>query len=498
MEAFDFRYSIPDEIDLDIELSQRGYREFIKIAWRWVEPSKPFQHNWHIDAIADHLEAVVKGEIKRLVINIPPGSTKSISVSVMFPAWVWTFRPGVRFVYGSYNDDLSLRDAKRCRRLIDSDWYQDRWGRVFRPHWADNWEAGRFSNDKGGSRKTTSIAGGVTGEHADIQVADDPHKPYDLTGSLSIAEKSKETVLEWWRSTMSTRTTDITKTARIVMMQRLADGDLAGEMIKSGLYEVLCLPMEFESKRKCFTSIGFEDPRKKENEILDPKRWPRKQLEILKQELGPRAAQAQLQQNPAPREGTIFKDKHFSNRYSELLLSPNATLIQSWDCTFSDSGDSYVCGQIWANDKSFFYLINQIRERLTFTKTIRAIKHYIKEYPEAYTILIEKKANGAAIIDALENEGINGLYPIDPKESKAARASAVEPYFEMGKVMLPHESIAPWIVKYESEMKNFTGQKSEINDQVDATTQALSWFMKNRSDSVKNALDNMDDFAKWM
>lgn len=497
MEALDLQYLI-DEIEIDRELSIRGYREFIKIAWQWVEPSQPFKHSWHIDAIADHLEAVAKGDLKRLVINIPPGSTKSISVSVMFPAWVWTTQPGKRFVYGSYNDDLSLRDAKRCRRLIDSDWYQERWGHVFRPHWADNWEAGRFSNDKGGSRKTTSIAGGVTGEHADIQVADDPHKPFDLTGSLSIAEKSKQTVLEWWRSTMSTRTTDITKTARIVMMQRLADGDLAGEMIKSGLYEVLCLPMEYDPKRKCITSIGFEDPRKDEGEILDPNRWPREQLEIQKQELGSRATKAQFQQDPAPKEGTLFKVKHLSNRYIDLNLSNQAIYIQSWDCTFNDEGDSYVAGQIWANDKGKFYLIDQIRDRLTFTQTLRAIKSFMTKYQKADIKLIEKKANGDAIIDSLENEGINGLCAIVPKESKSARASAVEPYFEMGKVWLPNESIKPWIVEYETEMLAFTGQKSEINDQVDATTQALSWFMRNRSDQVQNALNNMEEYSKWI
>ena len=120
----------------------------------------------------------------------------------------------------------------------------------------------------------------------------------------------KRVVSEWWRSTMATRSTDISKTARVIIMQRLAGDDLAGEMIDSGEYEHLMLPMRFESKRKCFTCIGFEDPRREEGELLDSKRFPEKPLKILEKELGPRATQAQLQQNPTPAEGTIFKNKH--------------------------------------------------------------------------------------------------------------------------------------------------------------------------------------------
>lgn len=489
---------LPEQEEIDRELCKRSYRNFIKLAWRYVEPSQPFKHNWHIDAIADHLEACVRGDIKRLVINVPPGSTKSLSVSVMFPAWVWTTKPGKRFIYGSYNDDLSLRDAKRCRRLIDSDWYQRTWGHVFKPHWADNWEAGRFSNDRGGSRKTTSIAGGVTGEHADIQVADDPHKPFDLTGTLAVALKAKELVSEWWRSTMSTRSTDIQKTVRIIVMQRLDANDLAGEMIASGLYEVLCLPMEFDPDRKCKTSIGFEDPRTEKNELIDPNRFTREAVEMLKVELGPRAVQAQLQQDPAPREGTIFKARHFLNRYDTVFKSNKQTWLQSWDCTFGDSGDSYVSGQVWYSENGNFYLVDQIRDRLTFTKTVRAIKNLTAKYPQAWIKLIEKKANGEAIIDSLENEGVTGLVPIIPHESKGARGWAVQPLFDTGKVWFPHPKNAPWIIEYEKEMLNFTGEKAEINDQVDSTTQALSYFIREQSAQIEKALNKMHDFTKWI
>jgi predicted phage terminase large subunit-like protein len=484
-----------DDIYIDKELSSRGYRYFIPIAWSIIEPTQSFSSNWHIDAVADHLQAAAEGEIKRLVINIPPGTTKSLSACVLFPAWVWTQNPGKRFIFGSYSEKLAIRDSVRCRDLVESNWYQNRWGNVVKPK-LNSWASTSFRNTAGGSRMITTPAGGITGEHAHIQCVDDPIKPFEATGSLAINEVAQEKVDRWWKSTMTTRAVNIDELVRIVMMQRLASNDLAGKMIEQG-YELLMLPMRFEEKRRCKTSIGFVDPRNEEGELLDPKRFPDEALKITEKELEPRAVKAQFQQDPAPMEGTIFKREHFKYRFDEFPSLSGATVIQSWDCTFKKTGNSYVSCLVWASFKDKYYLLDRLKKRLTFTETIREIKNMTATWPKALIKLIEEKANGAAIIDSLDQE-ISGIVPINPKESKKARANAVEPLFDLGKIWLPSDNLCPWILDYEKEMLSFTGEEGEVNDQVDATTQALMYFMRGKNQQIKRALENMKEMARYV
>src|SRR5690606_19462814 len=199
----------------------------------------------------------------RLVINIPPGCMKSLTACVFWPAWAWTFRPETKWIYASYSMALSRRDNLRMRGLIESEWYRSRFGGPFTPR-DDNWGTAKLMNDRAGFRLCTSVDGTVTGEHADVQVCDDPIKPQD------ISKASLTNCLEWWNETMSSRLVDFKKSARVIIMQRLHVNDLAGEMLRSGGYEHLCLPMEFESRFACKTSIGFKDPRTKDGELL----WP--------------------------------------------------------------------------------------------------------------------------------------------------------------------------------------------------------------------------------
>src|SRR5579871_3987614 len=171
-------------IELDRSLIKKGgLREFISLAWRQVEPARPFFSGWHIDAIAEHLEAITYGNLNRLVITIPPGCMKSLTACVFWPAWVWTFKPETKWIYASYSMGLSQRDNLRMRRLLETDWYQQRWSNTFKPL-RDNWGAIKFMNDHAGFRLCTSTDGTVTGEHADVQVCDDPIKPQDARGCI--------------------------------------------------------------------------------------------------------------------------------------------------------------------------------------------------------------------------------------------------------------------------------------------------------------------------
>jgi predicted phage terminase large subunit-like protein len=448
-----------------------GLRQFIKLAWSQIEPAKSFIPGWHIDVIAEHLEAISKGQLNRLVINIPPGCMKSLTCCVFWPAWVWTYKPDCRWIYASYSMGLSQRDNLRMRRLIESAWYQERWGHVFKPL-KDNWGAIKFMNDHAGYRLCTSTDGTVTGEHADVQVCDDPIKPQDARGNGGATRTVLNSCLEWWSETMATRLVDTEKSARVIIMQRLHVHDLAGAILKEGGYEHLCLPMEYEPKTICTTSIGFRDPRQEKGELLWPLRFPATAVEQLKKELGPRGEAAQLQQQPVPITGSLFdkeKIQHWSN------IPRLKSLVTSWDCTFKETGSSYVVGQVWgvSDDCEQYFLIDQIRNRLSFSDTLKAIRKFANKYPFSMAHLIEEKANGSAIIDVLKDE-IPGLVPLLPQGGKEARAHAIESLWSTGRILLPPIDQYPWVSELIQEILEFPSSLND--DQVDAMTQALTWL----------------------
>jgi hypothetical protein len=185
---------------VDRELAMRSLREFVRQAWHVVEPSTPFVPGWHIDAICDHLEAVMRGDIRNLLINVPPRHMKSLLVSVFWPAWEWIRHPERRWLYSSYGSHLSVRDSVKCRRLIESPWYRARWGHVFSLTSDQNAKM-RFDNNRSGYRLSTSVSGAVTGEGGDRIVCDDPHKVDEVE-----SDTVRKTVIDWWpkpRLTMS-------------------------------------------------------------------------------------------------------------------------------------------------------------------------------------------------------------------------------------------------------------------------------------------------------
>jgi len=457
--------SMPLQIDRAL-IKKSGLKKFIELAWHQIEPGKKFLSGWHIDAICEHLEAITKGKLTRLVITIPPGCMKSLTACVFWPAWVWTFKPETKWIFASYAMNLSRRDNLRMRRLIESQWYQERFGDSFRAL-KDNWGADKFINDRAGFRLCTSVDGTVTGEHADVQVCDDPIKPQDIT------KASLKNCLEWWNETMSSRLVDFKQSARIIIMQRLHVNDLAGEMLRSGSYEHLCLPMEYETKFHCKTSIGFNDPRQNEGELLWPEKCPDEAvLEIKKDINSERGIAAQLQQQPVPHSGAVFKRdgvQHYDT------LPPIGTMVSSWDCTFKETGSSYVVGQVWGvtSDCERYILIDQIRKRMSFSETLSAIRKVANNYPLSSAHLIEEKANGSAVIDMLRDE-IPGLIPVLPQGGKEARAHAIESLWSNRCIALPDLKDKVWVDEFIQELLEFPC--SLHDDQVDAMTQALTWL----------------------
>lgn len=475
-----------DEIAIDRELASRSFRAFAESAFPVVEPGVSFLSNWHIDAICDHMQAIFRGDLADLVINVPPGSMKSLLVCTLYPAWAWTQDPGRRGIYASYSGDLSNRDSLRCRQLIESQWYQERWGEVARePAWRkvvhnkDQWAVQRFTNDRAGFRMATTVAGRLVGYHGHDLVVDDPVKPDECTDlALDKAER-------WWFQGMVSRR--LPGATRIVIMQRLHERDLAGLSIEAGFHS-LVIPMRAEREVRTRTPLRVEDPRTTEGEPLWPARWTTKELAELERDLGPRQTAAQLQQRPAPAEGAIFV--HGMIRYYKAHPAiRRMRVVLSVDANFKKTSQgSYAVIQAWGTLGGDMYLLDQVRERFEFSALLAAVKRMAAKWSTASTILVEDKANGPAVISMLQKE-LSGVLPCEPHGDKVQRAHAVEPVWAAGNVHLPDPSIAPWVDDFVLELTSFPVGKHD--DQVDAMSQAVSYLKRRNMDKFIAAMNKV-------
>jgi predicted phage terminase large subunit-like protein len=480
---------------LKAEKARRSLYEFVVQAWHVLEPETPFVDGMHMRAICEHLQAITECRIRNLIINVPPGHAKSLLTAVFWPAWVWIDRPESRWLFASYSASLSLRDSVRCRRLIESDWYRERWGDRFSLTSDVNTKA-RFENDKTGVRVSTSVGGSATGERGDYVVCDDPHA---IEQAESDAER--KTAVDWWNGTMATRLNDFATGHKVVIQQRLHESDLTGDLLeKKADYELLCLPAEFEPERRCVTSI-WRDPRTVEGELLWPQKVTLQDLDSLKVTLGSYRYAGQYGQRPSPAGGGIFqrhwwrywRPKHLELPPVQVRLPDGSicsilavplpdqfdALLQSWDMAFKDKVTSdYVVGQVWAALKADRFLLDQRRNRLNMPDTKAAVTAMSAKWPDAVTKLIEDKANGPAVIQELQHD-VAGLIAVNPEGGKIARAQAVSPQCESGNVYLPHPAIAHWVDGFIEECAAFPNGRHD--DQVDSMSQALNRLRKSRA-----------------
>jgi predicted phage terminase large subunit-like protein len=411
-------------------------------------------------------------------------------VAVFWPAWEWIRWPERRWLFSSYGAQLSIRDSVKCRRLIESTWYQRLWGNIYALTGDQNAKS-RFDNDRSGYRLSTSVGGAVTGEGGDRIVCDDPNNVGEVE-----SDSVRKTTNDWFDVVMSTRANDPKTVGRVVVMQRCHQQDLSGHLLEQGGWEHLCFPAEFEDSGRV-TSIGWSDPRTTHGEFLWPERYGSPELESLKRNLGSYAAAGQLQQRPSPSGGGIIKRHWFrywqppgANLPPVTVRLPDGTVqsiiaheigtveeaIQSWDCAFKDLETSdYVVGQVWGRRGSAYLLLDQVRDRMDCPTTVKAVRHLSQRWRGTIVKLIEDKANGSTVIQMLGRE-LPGILPVNPEGGKVARAAAVSPLIEAGNVYLPHPQFMPWVNDFIEECAAFPNGAHD--DQVDAMTQALlRWNM---------------------
>ena len=278
--------------------------EFIRQAWHIVEPGAEYFHNWHVDMLAEHLEAITYGVeldngvlYNRLLINIPPGMMKSLLTSVFWPAWEWGPKnmPHMRYLCASHSQDLAVRNSTKMRRLIDSEWYQDRWGDRVKLTKDQNQKT-KFENTATGFMQAVA-SGSITGARGDRVIIDDPHS---VEGASS--DQMRATTIEWFLEAVPTRLNKPLESAIVVIMQRLHEEDVSGVILDKGLgYDHIMLPMRYDPSRAMPTMLGLEDPRKEPGQLLFSKRFPEAVVDRDEKAMGPYAVAGQFDQAPTPR-----------------------------------------------------------------------------------------------------------------------------------------------------------------------------------------------------
>jgi predicted phage terminase large subunit-like protein len=487
--------------------------EFVKQAWHILHPSTPLVTGWCMEVMCEHLQAVTEGEITRLLINVPPGTAKSMLTSVFWPAWEWGPRgkPGMQYITASYDKKLSTRDMVHMRDLVSDPWFQERWPVEWKE---DDRGKEKYSNTEKGFRYATSTGAGLTGWRAQRFIIDDPH-------SVKLAESDVERAGArfWFTETTPTRFTDPQHPIYVVIMQRLHSADISG-LIMTSLMEkqgwtTLVLPMEAEMKYRSWTKVYspygqqrmrrvldeadpcpyyvpdrkapllyLQDPREEEGELLFPERFPKESVEDLKVQLmvegGDYAVACQQQQRPVPREGGMFKVEKIT--FVDQPLPGKA--VRGWDLAASkDKTSPYTVGGklIMAHDGQLC-----IADATRFRGDPDEVRSAIKQTAEADGFECPQdipqdpgQAGKAQVAQfAKDLHGYDCHFSLE-SGAKEQRAEPFAAQVNAGNVCMVR---GPWNDSVLAELGLFPG--SQFKDITDALSRAYHHHLKNLEDPV--------------
>jgi predicted phage terminase large subunit-like protein len=467
-------------IEISRQQCEESLYEFLKQAWH-VFDSAEWCDGWAIEAIAEHLEAIVDGKIKRLVVNVPPRTSKSALCSAALVPWVWaqpisshTSGPGVSFLYASYSDKLVIQDSMNARKIIESKWYQDRWGDRFQLSDDQNTKH-RYNNDKGGYRMITSVeAKGSTGFGANVLVLDDCNSAKEVESEAVIAS-----TLDWFDGTLGTRLNSQKLGAVIQIQQRVGENDLTGHILSKPKQNWchLMLAMEFEPERSFPTSIGWSDPRTEPGELMWPERFGHEEVEALKDWMGDWRASGQLQQRPEPRGGGVIK-RDWWLAWDKDTFPPMDFVLGCLDTAYTLSNlndpSGMICWGIFSEettaranrvldyegrpmytDRTYdagapkVMMMNAWTQRYEFHELIKKVVKTCVEM-KVDLLMIENKAAGISVAQEIRRLYSNEKFAVqlfDPKsQDKFARLVSIQHLFQEGLVYAPDRKWADDVI----------------------------------------------------
>ncbi len=431
-----------------------------------VSPGTPYLDNWHVWAIAWHLEQAAQGKIRRLIICLPPRSLKSIIASVALPAWVLGHDPSRKIISITYSNGLAAKYSNDTRQVIGSSWY-----RTLFPHT-------RVSRHKdteietaftaGGFRLGTSTTGTLTGRGADLLICDDPIKSQDVA-----SDSKRITNNDLYRSSILSRLENKQTGSIVVVMQRLHANDFVGSLLESSgdRWTVLNLAAIAE----CDEKIRIGDDRFRFRRAGEPLHAAREPLEVLRQiqqEMGPDAWAAQYQQEPIPPGGLMIQ-KSWPRYHNIPPFEPGYKhhVIQSWD-TAGKAGprNSYSVCTVWLLKDDCYYLLDLIRGRFDYP-TLEATAINLAKKWKPRRILIEDASTGVVLAGAVKKAASCAVDLVPVQIDKVTRLYNQQGKFASGKVFLPEN--AAFLPELLKELLSFP--QSKHSDQVDSISQALAY-----------------------
>jgi predicted phage terminase large subunit-like protein len=452
---------------------------FVREAWHVLEPNSAYAHGWHIDAICDHLEAITAGCLNRLLINVPPGMMKSLLVSVFWPAWEWGPRglASLRYLASSYSENYVKRDSRRMRDLVASEWYQALWGDKVRLVRAGELS---FANEATGFREGVPFPS-LTGGRGDRVIIDDPHS---TETAESEAERARTARI--FRESVPTRLNDPATSAIVIIMQRLHANDVSGVALALKLgYDHLCMPMEFEASRRCRTSIGFEDPRSEEGELLFPERFPADVVQRDKVPLGQYGVAGQFQQRPAPRDGGLFKRAWFGEPV--LAAPPGTRWVRHWDLAASKKRGSGIGQAATAGVKlgqapdGAFYVGHVLRLQDEGHEVRKAIRSTAAADGVQVEVSLPQDPGQAGKVQASDLVAMLAGYVVHAEPETGDKVTRAEPIAAQAAAGNLRLVKGDWNEAFLDEVGNFPSGSHK--DQVDALSGAFGRLLK-RTNSI--------------
>lgn len=448
---------------LQAEGARRSLKAFWQQAWPVVEPGTPLIWGWTMDALVEHLEAVDKRDIKRLVITVPPGMSKSMGTRVMFPAWTWTHSPYHKFLSASYSLDLTIRDNLNARRIVSSEWYNDTFGLTISED--DGGKTG-FSLSSLGSLKAVTVGGRTTGFRGDTFIIDDPINVQDANSPVKRAE-----ALEWFSEAAQNRINNASTSAIVVIMQRVHEADVAALALEMG-YDHLCIPMRWDESLRKTTGIGWTDPRTKEDELAFPERFPADWLDSTEKNMGPYAFAAQYQQTPVPRKGAMFAVDRL--QYLETLPDEPFITIRAWDLAGTEGAGAYTVGvrMRYGRESRRFFVDDVKRAQLSSGAVRDLILSTATEDTTECKISLPKDPGQAGVAQVSDLTAMLAGFHVTAEAqsgSKEVRAEPLAGHIENGHVSILQDV---WTKAFVEELRFFP--KSRFMDQVDAASSAFN------------------------
>lgn len=468
----------PMRIAMEAALGPRSFRAFYRMAWRDIDPAH-LLWSWHMDTLCDLLQAAARREERNIAICIPPRLGKSNLVSVAFPAWVWTWFPAAKFITASYEMTLATRDAVKTRRLVQSEWYQQRWGPLSR-HLPKGHPGVELQGDQNNKTFYETTAGGhrfcatpgrmVTGHGGDFIIGDDLNHILKAESPIS-----RQEVLDWWFEVIPSRLNEQDRGVKIIVQQRVHTHDLAGECIRRGYHKVV-LPMEFEADHPDRSPL---DMRTVEGELLHPARMSMVGLTNLKTALGTYGTAGQLQQRPAPRGGGLFKREWFLI-VDEVPVEAMASTVRKWDlaatrATGQNDPDYTASVKLGRDEVGHVYILDVTWMRDTPSSVDNAIK-VLATHDGTRNRTILPQDPGAAGVGRMEAQArffapLAVEFVAETKETggKVERARGLIAFAEAGNLRMKR---APWNEHFLTEISEFPNAAHD--DIVDAASGAFT------------------------